>query len=409
MNVNAILAQRPFTLWRYPKQSQHISLQAWGAEDELAIKYLFERANSQNNSLGRTLILNDEFGALGCGLNELVSENSVWQTDSYISKRSFEENAKVNDVTVKFALLDSLQVLNQQFDTVVLRIPKNLNFLTHQLNALKACVSENTQIIALGKVKVVTKPVLKLFETRLGETRTSLAEKKARLIFCSPDDNLLQDTSGNAKAFKESRWSFSTGEQTPSLNVINLPNVFSSKSLDIGARFMLQSLIAFNNESILDLGCGNGVLGMSALALSKHCNVTFTDESYMAVESARRSVFANHLIGDTNDNTTEAKNRPNQTADFVVDNCLESLNKQNKHTSFDRVLCNPPFHQNNTITVHIAWQMFSDAKTHLHRSGKLWVVGNRHLGYHDKLKRLFGGVHVLASHPKFVILEAIKR
>ena len=41
------------------------------------------------------------------------------------------------------------------------------------------------------------------------------------------------------------------------------------------------------------------------------------------------------------------------------------------------VLCNPPFHQRQAV------------------SGKLRIVGNRHLGYHIKLTRLFGYRHRL--------------
>jgi 16S rRNA (guanine1207-N2)-methyltransferase len=40
--------------------------------------------------------------------------------------------------------------------------------------------------------------------------------------------------------------------------------------------------------------------------------------------------------------------------------------------------------------------------------GILHVVGNRHLGYHIKLKRLFGNCKTIASNGKFVILQASK-
>ena len=36
------------------------------------------------------------------------------------------------------------------------------------------------------------------------------------------------------------------------------------------------------------------------------------------------------------------------------------------------------------------------------------VVGNRHLGYHAKLRRLFGAADVVASTPKFVLLRATR-
>ncbi|MEW8020449.1 MAG: methyltransferase [Candidatus Sedimenticola endophacoides] len=36
------------------------------------------------------------------------------------------------------------------------------------------------------------------------------------------------------------------------------------------------------------------------------------------------------------------------------------------------------------------------------------MVGNRHLNYHVKLKRLFGNLRQVAANPKFVVLEAIR-
>jgi len=36
------------------------------------------------------------------------------------------------------------------------------------------------------------------------------------------------------------------------------------------------------------------------------------------------------------------------------------------------------------------------------------VVGNRHLGYHAKLKKLFGNCETVAANRKYVILKAIK-
>ena len=78
-------------------------------------------------------------------------------------------------------------------------------------------------------------------------------------------------------------------------------------------------------------------------------------------------------------------------------------------TEADIVLCNPPFHQQNAITDHIAWQMFKDAQSLLKKGGQLFVVGNRHLDYPNKLKRLFGNSTTVATNQKFSILSATKR
>ena len=50
--------------------------------------------------------------------------------------------------------------------------------------------------------------------------------------------------------------------------------------------------------------------------------------------------------------------------------------------------------------------MFRDSKRVLRYGGELRVVANRHLAYHLVLERLFGGVTVVASNPKFVVLSA---
>ena len=72
------------------------------------------------------------------------------------------------------------------------------------------------------------------------------------------------------------------------------------------------------------------------------------------------------------------------------------------------MLCNPPFHQQQVVGDFLAWRMFQQARNALVTGGELWIVGNRHLGYHAKLARLFRGVEQVAATPKFVVLKATK-
>jgi 16S rRNA (guanine1207-N2)-methyltransferase len=61
------------------------------------------------------------------------------------------------------------------------------------------------------------------------------------------------------------------------------------------------------------------------------------------------------------------------------------------------------------MTDTTAWRMFSDARRALRPGGELWVIGNRHLGYHLKLRRLFGNSELVAGDAKFVILRTVKK
>ncbi|MGY5036408.1 class I SAM-dependent methyltransferase [Streptomyces sp. 900116325] len=77
--------------------------------------------------------------------------------------------------------------------------------------------------------------------------------------------------------------------------------------------------------------------------------------------------------------------------------------------SVDLVLNNPPFHSHLATTDATARTMFHGARTALRQGGELWVVGNRHLGYHTQLRRTFGNCTTVAGDPKFVVLRAVKR
>ncbi len=175
------------------------------------------------------------------------------------------------------------------------------------------------------------------------------------------------------------------------LTMTNHANVFSSDSLDIGARLLLDNIPQDSKYTdIIDLGCGNGVIGLKAAQLNPHANVTCVDESYMAVASCEANAKLN--LGTPEQLTA------------TVTNCLDDV----QHNSADLILCNPPFHQQAAITDHIAWQMFCDSKQVLRAKGQLIVIGNRHLGYDEKLRRLFGNVSVIAQNNKFVVYQSGK-
>ena len=368
------------TLLRYPRQAQD-PLQAWDAADEYLIQHLAEQPPAGS---GPVIIMNDNFGALAAFLH---GHQPLCITDSFVSEQGTLANLADNGLDpASIRIQDALAPLPEAPSLVIIKVSKYQALLEQQLLALRAVVTPATRIIAAGKAKEIHSSTLRLFEHYLGETRTSLAWKKARLIHCTvasaPDERPpLADPFPTVWPLEGS-----------GMQIHNHANVFSRTSLDIGARFMLANLPIHSARKVIDLGCGNGVLGLSLLARDSEVEVTFIDESYMAVASARLNV---------QHNLPDALPRSH----FLVNNCLDGL----PSGYADRILCNPPFHQLQAITDHIAWQMFQDAHRVLPKGGELWIVGTRHLDYHHKLKRLFANAQVVASNNKFVILKAIKR
>ncbi|EPF7601933.1 methyltransferase [Vibrio vulnificus] len=376
MKTELNLFDRQLTLFRYPNNANE-TLQAWDAGDEYLINYVEELALDTPQNI---LILNDHFGALSCWFS--AQHQVTMMSDSFISQQGANENLQRNQCG-EVKLLTTLDAIPVETNLVLFQLPKNNRHLTWQLTQLRKTLSPDVPVVAVNKAKEIHTSTLKLFEKYLGTTKTSLAWKKHRLVFCQADCAQMNDIS------PVTRWNVEEHKMT--LN--NLPNVYSGESLDLGARFMLEHIPQDENLThIIDLGCGNGVLSVKAAQLNPKAKLTLVDESYMAIESARLNLQENVTVPID--------------AEYIANNCLDGFAGE----SADLILCNPPFHQQQAITDHIAWQMFCDAKRVLKRGGKLQVIGNRHLGYDGKLKRLYGdkNVKLVASNSKFVILQATK-
>ncbi|MBD1575052.1 MULTISPECIES: methyltransferase [Vibrio] len=376
MNTLLALHDRELSLFRFPKRANE-TLQAWDAGDEYLINHITEKALPDGQNI---LILNDNFGALSCWFSE--HHTVTMMSDSFISHRGALKNLQRNQCNrVKF--LNCLDDIPAKIDLVLMQLPKSNRLLTWQLSKLRASLSADCPVIGVNKAKEIHTSTLDLFEKHLGTTTTSLAKKKHRLVFSHANCSTIHPVAA------ECEWPVD-GED---IVLSNYANVYSGENLDLGARFMLDYLPQVDDlRHIIDLGCGNGILAIKAGQLNPQARITCIDESYMAVESAKKNLERN--LGSE------------RNIQVLANNCLDGM-KQN--SSF-LVICNPPFHQQNAITDHIAWQMFCDAKDTLNHDGKLLVVGNRHLDYHIKLERLFGEqqVAIVAENSKFMIIEAIK-
>ncbi|KFZ36390.1 50S rRNA methyltransferase [Shewanella mangrovi] len=360
---------------RYPANSND-NLQAWDAADEHLLKQL--NADVAQQSL---LLMNDSFGALLCALKkQFVDCHLTWFSDAKTSLLGCQQNLQHNQLSESdIDWLHPLQTPVTAPTIVLLKLPKNLNYFVEQLRMLTQWLAPESQLLIGAKAKNINQALLHSIEVNFGSASASLAWKKTRVISAKFD--------GKRRAIPEiQRWQTEDG-----IKLIGLANVFAASKLDIGARLMLAHYPEGNFKHVVDLGCGNGVLGLQAALRYPQAHIHFVDDSFEAVSSAEQGWHANQL--DTH------------RGHFHWDDCLTHLPTEQAP---DLILCNPPFHQGEAITDHIAWQMFMDAKKRLIDGGMLQVVGNRHLGYHVKLKRLFGNCTTVASNQKFVILRSIK-
>lgn len=355
------------------------TLQAWDAADSYLLHHLTQQDLPTLDS--QIAILNDGFGALALGLQ---AYRPTVISDSYLSQQATLINAQLNSINpANITLLDSLTLPDKPIDYLLIKAPKTLALLEYQLLILRPLLKPESKIIVAGMVKALSANVWKMLERLIGLTQTSLAVKKARLIFATLDSNLTLPANPYPIQYKLEHTDYW---------ISNHANVFSRDSLDIGTRLLLQHLPDdASYRHIIDLGCGNGVVGLMIANRLKDAQLYFVDESFMAVASAKQNFH--NAFGEQ------------RQAEFRVGDCLQGFAEQ----MADCIVCNPPFHQQHAIGDHIAWQMFQQAYRVLRKGGELRVIGNRHLNYHQHLKKLFGNWDAVASNAKFVIVKAYKR
>lgn len=349
---------------RYPLKKNDL-LQGWDSADELMLQHLAQ----QDLTAKRILLVNDQFGALSCGS---AGQDSTTYSDSYISHMGikFNSNGQIKP-------LSQLKDLKGYYDFVFIQIPKSMSFFEDILCHLTHHLHTHAKVICGAMLKHLAPSSFDLLQKYIGATSTSLAHKKARLVFASFE-----------RCPVPSPFPVEVKLDGFDIPFIHHSNLFSRDKLDIGTRFFLEHLPRGNYRTILDLGCANGVIGIKAKMLNPDAVIHFSDESALAIESARLN-YQSYF---------------NDQAYFHWTNCFEGQPEK----LLDLVLCNPPFHQGNTIGDFIAWQMFQDAYKSLKVGGTIRVIGNSHLGYQIKLKKIFGNSQIIATNKKFIICESIK-
>ncbi|MEV4558007.1 methyltransferase [Kitasatospora sp. NPDC049285] len=391
-------------LARFPVSPRE-QLRAWDAADEYLLRHLHGPDGAAPVPLdGTVVVLGDRWGTLTTALTIALTSADAADaadaagtrtdatvtlvTDSYLATRATAANLERNKAdTDRVRLLTTQDAPPPRIDVLLVRVPKSLALLEDQLHRLAPSLHAGTVVVGAGMVTEIHTSTLQLFERLLGPTRTSLAVRKARLIHTTPDPELVR--AANPWPL---RYRLPDGIGVLSdRQVANQAGVFCADRLDIGTRFFLQHLPELRaGQRVVDLGCGNGIVGTAAALAEPQAELLFLDESFQAVASAEETFRGN--LG------------PDAKADFQVGDGLADV----PSASADVVLLNPPFHSHQATTDAIAWRMFTGARRVLRPGGELRVVGNRHLAYHVKLRRIFGNSRLVAGNPKFVVLSAVR-
>lgn len=163
------------------------------------------------------------------------------------------------------------------------------------------------------------------------------------------------------------------------------PGVFSADGVDLASALLVEALPDLLGEQVADLGAGWGYLTAHVLTRRDVRRVHIVEANHTALECAEHNVT-------------------DERAKF---HWADVVTWEPPHR-VDSVVMNPPFHTGRAAEPQIGQAFVATAARVLSRSGKLWMVANRHLPYEAELKKHFAEVEELGGDARFKLFHAAR-
>lgn len=160
--------------------------------------------------------------------------------------------------------------------------------------------------------------------------------------------------------------------------------VFSKKMVDFGSQLLLKCLEVNQGETVLDVGCGYGPLGLS-LAKAYGVQATMVDINNRALDLARQNAERNKV-----------------EATIFQSNIYEQV-----EGTFDHVISNPPIRAGKQV-VH---EIIEKSKDFLEIGGDLTIVIQKKQGApsaKSKMEDVFGNCEIVKKDKGYYILRSVK-
>ena len=160
--------------------------------------------------------------------------------------------------------------------------------------------------------------------------------------------------------------------------------VFSKKMVDFGSQLLLKCLEVNQGETVLDVGCGYGPLGLS-LAKAYGVQATMVDINNRALGLARQNAERNKV-----------------EATIFQSNIYEQVEGK-----FDHVISNPPIRAGKKV-VH---EIIEKSKEFIEIGGDLTIVIQKKQGApsaKSKMEDVFGNCEVVKKDKGYYILRSVK-
>ncbi len=160
---------------------------------------------------------------------------------------------------------------------------------------------------------------------------------------------------------------------------------FSPKGIDKGTLFLLSKVQITEEDKVLDLGCGYGVVGIFVGKVIGGKNVVMSDISEEALALTNANLVRNGLTG----------------VKVIKSNGLKEISDRD----FTLLLSNPPYHADFSV----AKAFIEDGYKRLAFGGRLMMVTKRLTWYRNKITSVFGGVKIFEQDGYYVFVAEKRR
>lgn len=326
------------------------------------------------------------YGIVGLAAAGMVPQGWVTLADSNIvAVEAARRTLALNDVTNAEVRLSDVAsaVSDVAFDVVATHLPRG-KVLAHQFVADAAAVLKpGGRFYLAGHKRAGIKPFVAHARKVFGNGQVIALKKGYRVAVCVKDEGTVVPETGYHHWHKSS--AEVDGQTYP---FVSKPGVFSWDKLDAGTHILIETMKIRPGDTVLDLGCGWGIIGLIAAQKAQQGQVTLVDSSSVAVEAARRTLALNSVLN--------------------ARVCLSDGAAAVHDVRFDVVVTNPPFHQERQTDYNVAHQFIRDAASVLQRRGRLYVVANRFIRYEHQMSKCFHEVSVVYEDNLYRVLLAVR-
>ena len=362
-------------------------LQAFDAADALILETAAGDLRAARE--GDVVVIGDRHGALTLGAAVWLGVRGVRvHQDPVLGERALAQNAaKLGLTTDSFSSHALGESLLAGAKIVLMQLPRGLEALDEIAWSIARWADPAVRVYAGGRVKHMTLAQNGVLGRYFGEVSAGLAHRKSRVITATA---AVQDP--GAAPFP--KWG---SDPDLRFRLAGFGATFGGPTLDHGSRLLLRGLTQRQHGAgaqaparIVDLGCGNGVLAVSAALAYPAAQVIATDQSAAAVAATTLTAAAAGV------------------ADRVVVHRADALEAVPDGWA-ELILLNPPFHTGQTVHAGVAHRLIRACGRALAPGGELRIVFNSHLRYRPLVEREIGECSQLARDRIFTVLSASAR